>query len=360
MVWSSGLESKANSTEGVCKTDAQQESGSRHPDAHENLRGDHGWVIREGMPSAPVAIVDIGSNSIKVLVATRDEAGGVRSLMVRTLDARISAGISRREPRLNEEGMARGLEAVRTLLADAAALGATTIRLVATSAVRDAQNGPEFSARVLAATGHEIRILTGEEEACLIGRGLTTDPGLRERRDFFVFDLGGGSLEALAFRDRHIAQAVSLPLGCVRLTEAFVADPARPIPLAVVSELMAHTRDVLARSGFRFDLPANAVAVGTGGTVATVRAMVGARAGKAFEATEPVVAVAALHDLLRDLAALSLEERKQVPGLPAARADVFPAALATLIAVAELGGFPAFHHSLHNLRFGLADALLPP
>src|SRR6185369_16463559 len=126
--------------------------------------------------------------------------------------------------------MTRGIEAIRALLGDATEFSREKIVLVATSAVRDAQNGADFRARVRAATGHEIRILSGDEEANLIGRGLTSDPALRDLRDFYVFDLGGGSLECLAFRDRRVEQAVSLQLGCVRLTEKFVADPAQPFP----------------------------------------------------------------------------------------------------------------------------------
>ena len=165
-----------------------------------------------------VAIIDIGSNSIKILVATRTTSGDFAALKTKTLDARISAGISKAKPELSEDGMARGLVAIRELLADAAAFEPAKIVLVATSAVRDATNGAMFRERVKTATGHEIRILTGDEEANLIGRGLTCDPALRGLKDFYVFDLGGGSLECLAFRERKIVQAMSLQLGCVRLT----------------------------------------------------------------------------------------------------------------------------------------------
>jgi exopolyphosphatase/guanosine-5'-triphosphate,3'-diphosphate pyrophosphatase len=310
------------------------------------------------MLSGPVAVVDIGSNSIKVLVAVRSADGNVHALAMRTLDARISSGINQSVPRLSEEGIARGIEAVRTLLSDAAEHAPARIILVATSAVRDAQNGAEFRERVRDATGHEIRILSGEEEANLIGRGLTADPALRHLRNFYVFDLGGGSLECLAFRERQIEQAVSVRLGCVRLTEKFVANPALPLPLAVQKQVSAHTREVITQSGFQFSLPIDAVAVGTGGTVTTVRAILGSREGKALESTSTMVTVAQLRELLATLAVLPLEERKRVPGLPPARADVFPAALTTLIAVADIGGVTAYHNSLYNLRYGLAaDAL---
>ena len=103
-----------------------------------------------------VAIIDIGSNSIKLLVATRSADGHVTALAHRTIDARISAGISRAAPRLSEDGMRRGAEAIHALLADAAPFAPAHCVLVATSAVRDAHNGADFISRVHAATGHTI------------------------------------------------------------------------------------------------------------------------------------------------------------------------------------------------------------
>lgn len=310
------------------------------------------------MPSPVVAILDIGSNSIKILVATRDEAGRVSPLKFRTIDARISAGISKAEPRLSEDGMARGLEAIQSLLTDAALFHPAQIVLVATSAVRDARNGAEFRERVRAATGRSIRILTGDEEANLIGRGLTCDPALTSLRDFYVFDLGGGSLECLAFRERKIVQEVSLQLGCVRLTEKFLPDPSAPFSTEAARAIADHTTATL-RARFPFSLPPSAVAVGTGGTITTVRAILAARQGIALDAVDTLVPVAQMRELLAWLGAMPLAERKTVPGLPPARADVYPTALATVIALAEVGGFSAYRNSLYNLRFGLADETLP-
>jgi exopolyphosphatase/guanosine-5'-triphosphate,3'-diphosphate pyrophosphatase len=307
------------------------------------------------MSSGSVAVIDIGSNSIKVLVATRSATGGITALATRTIDARISTGLSHSEPRLLEEGMARGLDAIGALLTDAAAFTPDKIILVATSAVRDARNGADFRRRVFAATGRDIRILSGDEEANLIGRGLTCDPALAALRDFHVFDLGGGSLECLAFREREIYQVASLQLGCVRLTEKFVRDPAQPFPADAARAIADHTRAVVAASGFVFDRVA---AIGTGGTVGTARAVVGAREGRTFNETDPVIPVAALRELLAQLAEMPLAARKKTPGLPPPRADVVPAALVTLITVAEIGCFDAYRNSLYNLRFGLAAAAL--
>lgn len=303
-----------------------------------------------------VAVLDIGSNSIKVLVATRDAAGLVVPLHTRTVDARISAGISQASPRLSDEGMARGLAAIQELLAAAAPYSPARTLLVATSAVRDAGNGAEFRARVLTATGHSIRILSGEEEANGIGRGLAADPALAHLRDFSVFDLGGGSLECLSFAGRQIQQALSLQLGCVRLMEKFVSAPTGPLSPDAQQAIHAHALAVLHASGFRF--PPAGTAIGTGGTVTTVRTVLGARQGQQLEETPTLVSVAQLRALLAELAPLPLERRRAVPGLPPARADVFPIAVATLIAVAEAGAIETFHHSIYNLRYGLAAELL--
>ena len=302
-----------------------------------------------------VAVIDIGSNSIKVLVAMREAAGQVVALTNRTIDARISAGISHSTPRLTDENMALGLAAIKELLATAAPFTLGRIQLVATSAVRDASNGSEFRETVRRETGHEIHILSGEEEAAGIGRGLTCDPALASLQDFYVFDLGGGSLECLAFRARQPMEEVSLQLGCVRLTERFIGNSSDPLSAESLAQISAHTKTEMA--AFSFPL-STAPAIGTGGTVTTVRSLLGARLGLLFEATPPTVTVAQLRELLNLLAPMSLVQRQQVPAMPATRADVFPVALATLIAVAEAGGLTEFRHSLYNLRYGLAARLL--
>ncbi|RXK55977.1 phosphatase [Oleiharenicola lentus] len=306
---------------------------------------------------ALVAVIDIGSNSIKSLVAARAPDGQLVALKQRTLDARISAGISKDKPVLSEEGMTRGLGAIRELIEEVGQRRPAKIQLVATSAVRDASNGAAFRERVKKATKHDIRILSGDEEANLVGRGLTCDPALAELQNFYVFDLGGGSLECLAFQNRKIQQAVSLQLGCVRLTEKFIKDPAAPVPMETLAEIAAHVTATVKEAGINFNLP-ESVAIGTGGTVTTVRAILGAREQLRAEETSPAVGTDQLRELLTTLSALSLDQRKRVPGMPSARADVFPAALTTVVALAELGGFAGFIHSFYNLRWGLASEML--
>ena len=302
-----------------------------------------------------VAVIDIGSNSIKILVAQRTSEGKLISQFYKTLDARISAGISKAEPRLTDEGIARGLAAVEELLTDSATFTPVKTILVATSAVRDAVNGAEFRQRIFNETGYGVRILSGDEEANLIGRGLTCDPALTGLSNFYLFDLGGGSLECLSFRERTISQALSLQLGCVRLTERCVADPKKPFTSEARLRVSELVREHFAKSGFAFDLPANAVTIGTGGTLTTARAILAARDRLKLEDTNSTVTVSQLRELLELIGSVDFETRRKIPGVPFGRADVMPVALATFIALAEFGGIKAFINSLYNLRWGVAD-----
>lgn len=306
-----------------------------------------------------VAVVDLGSNSIKLLVATREPAtGGLRELAQRTEETRLGTGITENPPRLHDDAMTRAVASVQALLALAAPFAPAAVQLVATSAVRDAVNREAFMAKLRAATGHELRVIAGAEEARLIGRGIGCDPALHKAGAFYLFDLGGGSLEMLAFRDGAVAQLTSLPLGCVRVTERCVADPAQPLSEGEIAAVRALTRGTIAASGFRFDLPDPARAVATGGTATTFRAVAAAGAGRGFLEFGSALKLPDWEALARRVCAQTIAQRRALAGLPAARADVFPAALLTLAEVARVAQVEGFVHSLLSLRHGLADEWL--
>ena len=303
------------------------------------------------------AVIDVGSNTIKLLVAERGDPG-IREVLSRTLDVRISRGIGGAHPSLGADAMDQGAAAVAALAAEARSLGADRLTAVATSAVRDAANGAAFRERVRTETGVELRILSGGEEAALIGRGLTTDPALAALTDFNVYDLGGGSLECLSFVNREPVRAVSLQLGCVRLTEKFVADAAAAFTDADARRVREHVEAALGGAGFGDALPAGTAVIGCGGTVTTARAILAAEVSATLSKSASRIEVGALRRICAKVAPMPLALRRQLPGLSAARADVYPAALVTLIAIAERGRFEAFLHSFRNLRWGMAASLL--
>lgn len=310
-------------------------------------------------PTPSVAIIDIGSNSIKLLVVRRMLKGRLHGLYSRTLDVRISAGISRTPPRLSEEGMAAGVAAVCSLKEDIRPFRSVATRIVATSAVRDAVNGADFCSRIKSATGLEVAVLSGNEEATLVGRGLLTDPAVASFRDFYLFDLGGGSLECLCFRERTVTQSLSLPLGCVRLTEKHVDDTRAPFGAREHAAVVDNVVSTLRSSSFAFDLGEGADALFIGGTMTTARFMLAANAGIPPDSAPTQIPVSDLRSLYTRVASLALQERKRLPALRPERADVLPAALLTTLTVADLGSIQVFHTSSHNLRWGIADRMLP-
>jgi exopolyphosphatase/guanosine-5'-triphosphate,3'-diphosphate pyrophosphatase len=226
-------------------------------------------------PSIPgsVGVIDIGSNSIKLLVAIRDPDGSIKERANQTLEVRLGSGLSRNPPELEPESIERAIEAVLALLADAEGFGAERIRIVATSAVRDAANGRDFVERLNERSGRTTDVLSSLDEAHLIGRGVTCDPGLSGVSEFSLFDLGGGSLEMLAFRQGAVVHLASVPLGCVRLTERFFSDPTEAIPHQETAAIRQHVASALSESGFPFRQCAGTTAVVTGGTATTLRAI---------------------------------------------------------------------------------------
>jgi len=307
--------------------------------------------------SRRVAVIDIGSNSIKSLVAGRSGSDPIKIVDTALEEARISRGISGAHPVLSEDGMTVGVAAVARLVRQAAAHNPAETVIVATSAVRDARNGAEFRRRVHEATGIGIRILSGDEEAELIGLGLVFDAELADVRDFLVFDLGGGSLECLEFRDRQVVRAASLQLGCVRLTERCVANPDAPF---TAEDRRRVASEIAGGIGASFPLnPAAGIrTVATGGSMATARAMLAARAGVAFNTRDPLLTTAELENLLAETGRLSIAQRREISGLPAARADVISTSLTTFIEIARLAGISGLSHSGSSLRFGVAAQML--
>ena len=306
------------------------------------------------MPSPIVAIVDIGSNSIKLLVASKSENGDIQEVFECREETRIGDGISADRPALQKNSMQRALASVQVLLSYSEKYKPTQTEIVATSAVRDAINRHDFSQIILESTGITLQVLPGETEARLIGQGARCDPEIRNIEDFYLFDLGGGSLECLSFQDFLPTQSISLPLGSVRLTEKWIKDSSQPFLDAEAQNIRKNVIEVVRISGFTMNLPSGAPTIITGGTVMNVRALLSDEKNN----KEDVISILKLEKLLEVLAPLTLTQRKKVQGLSPQRADIFPTALTTLITLSLLGEFVSFRHSFYNLRYGLANELL--
>ncbi len=299
--------------------------------------------------SRRIAAIDIGSNSIRQIVADVSANGTIRIVDELKAAPRLGAGLTG-SGELSEQAMKDALDALGRMSTLAAQLGARRVEAVATSAVRDAVNGPAFLELVRAETGLRVRALIGEEEARLTFRSALAHFDLGVGRAV-VMDIGGGSLELALSADGLLDRLISLPFGAIRLTEEFLAGvPAR----RGVRELRKDVREAL-----REHLPVRdwrgAQVIGSGGTFTNLAGIYLARQGvqtaRTVHATRvPRVELEHILDILQDM---SVEERRQVPGLNAARADIIVAGLAVSAEVLARVEAREVNVSAYGIREGL-------
>src|SRR5437764_10515621 len=171
------------------------------------------------------AAVDIGSNSVRLKIA-RLQGGRLRSLHEDREVTRLGEGVFR-SGFLTPESMAETVKVLRRFHRATQQIVTDSVRVLATSALRDARNSQAFLEWVRSATGWRVEIISGAEEARLIHLGLVTSPRV-DRAPTLMIDLGGGSCERAVSKGGHIRDTVSLPLGAVRLSNEFLAhDPPR-------------------------------------------------------------------------------------------------------------------------------------
>lgn len=290
------------------------------------------------------AVIDVGSNSIKLLVANE------KAVLKQTLIfCRLSTGIGKsKKPQLSYEAMKAGTHAIQKLIATAKTFSPTKILIAATSAVRESSNKHIFQEQVLAATDIPLTILSGDEEANFVAKSAVTDKNLKSLKNFLLFDLGGGSLELILFKDNSPIKLQSFKLGNVRLMEHFVKDPKGPISKKELQDIRNEVITTIDESAF--PLPAGTALVGIGGVVGTSKKLLNIKGYK--------IKTEHLKTLQERLMKLTLEERFQIPDLPHGRADILPIALEVMLTLADKLETKELIHSTCNLRFGLMRELL--
>ena len=303
-----------------------------------------------------LAAIDLGTNTVHLLVGDVVPPSGLSArrwrlvhhdqVITRLGEGLWPAGVLRASP------MARTAQQVASYVEQARALGATRVRIVATSAVREATNGREFAAALSARTGVALEIATGDEEARLTVVGVLD--GLEPPRGrVTIFDIGGGSTEYIVARDGVVAASVSLRLGVVRLTERF------PFPGTVDSKrFRALESSVLDQ--LRSELPAEIVSasaqtlIGTAGTVTALAALDLDLRAYAPDRVQGHRLTRATVERLRDrLGALTLAERGRLPCLEPARADIIVPGIAIVLATMTILGASDLIVSDGGLREGL-------
>jgi exopolyphosphatase/guanosine-5'-triphosphate,3'-diphosphate pyrophosphatase len=293
-----------------------------------------------------VASIDIGTNTILLLVA---EAGGEKINPLLEMETVVGLGKGvQKNGTLMAEAMHRGLQTLSQYLERCQAMKVQKIFAVGTSALREAKNSAEFLRLAKEKLNLSIEVISGEEEAQLSFLAVVND--LREAKEpILVVDVGGGSTEFILGKGNQIGQWISLPLGSVRFTEQFLhSDPVQEEEWETMEKKI---RELLVKIPHSQE-PLSMVAVG--GTATTL-----ASVEQGLEEFVPekihrfVLKKEALRNQLILYRSKTIEERKEIPGLPAARADVILAGGAILyLAMGELN-CPSVLISCQGVRYGL-------
>lgn len=298
----------------------------------------------------PVAAIDCGTNSIRLLVCETPAEPLVREMRV----VRLGEGIDA-TGRMSEAALERTFAALDDYAALVREHGATRVRLCATSATRDATNAEVFTAGVRERIGVDPDVVTGAEEAALSFAGAAR--GLREQPEWpvLVVDLGGGSTELVLGGPDGVSAGHSMDVGSVRLHERHLhSDP----PTA--GEVEACLRDVDAHLAACPVDPADAATVvGVAGTITTVAAAaLDLAAYDAGAIDQQVLPVAEVHAAIDRLVAMTVAERRALPYLHPGRADVIGAGALILRRVLERAGVDRLVVSESDILDGIAWSLL--
>lgn len=305
---------------------------------------------RPGDDAQRIAAIDIGSNSIRQIVADVCRDGTIRVVDEMKAMPRLGRGVVAGGA-LTDDSVEHAVDALGRMATLARQLEVRRVEVIATSAVRDASNGLAFLARVRRETGLQARVIDGLEEARLAFQSARAHFDLARGRTV-VMDIGGGSLELAAAADGVIDHLVSLPLGALRLTEGFLSERHGGRGLR---ELRRHARGLI-----RPELPTRewrgARVIGSGGTFTNLAAMHLARqgVGTASSVHGTAVSRAELEHVLEMLADMTPEERRTVAGLNPERADIIVAGLA--VAAEVLARLDA--RGLEVSRYGIREGIL--
>jgi exopolyphosphatase / guanosine-5'-triphosphate,3'-diphosphate pyrophosphatase len=293
------------------------------------------------------AAVDIGSNSVRLKIA-RLVRHRLREIhedreVTRLGESVFQGGF------LSPEAIAGTIKVLRRFHRTVQRLGADHVRVVATSALRDARNSQAFTEWVRSATGWHVEVISGLEEARLIHLGLISNLRISSSTVLMV-DLGGGSCEVTISGDGHIRSTVSLPLGAVRLTNEFLHhDPPRKSELGQMQGFIGRE---IRRSEERIKRVRPKVVIATSGTAEALAAVChGLYKTRGPRAS--MVSRAQMRRIAKLLARLTIEERKQLAGVGPRRAEIIVAGAAVYSALLERCQLPGFRFSLLGLRDGL-------
>ena len=310
-----------------------------------------------------VAAIDCGTNSLRLLIADIDPAARSLTDILRRMEiVRLGQGVDA-TGRLAPEALDRTFAMLAEYARAIAGSGASAVRLVATSATRDASNSGEFAAGVRRILGIDPEVVSGAEEARLSFAGATAElgsgSGAGPEPPFLVVDIGGGSTEFVVGSpgaDRDLA-ALSVDIGCVRLTERHLHDdPPRP---EQIEAARADIDEALTRVAAAVPATTARTLVGLAGSVTTLTAV-----ALNLDAYDPArthharISAAQVREVTSRLLGLNHSERAAITVIHPGRVDVIGAGALILERIMDRFGFGEMVTSEHDILDGIAWSLV--
>jgi len=302
------------------------------------------------------AAIDVGSNSIRMEAAELTPGTEPKILASDREVTRLGESVFR-TGRLSEEAMQLACTVLARMAAKIKTLDVVGARAVATSSVRDARNQAEFLARASEAAGVPVEVVSGREEARLIHLGVRTR-WPNAGHSLLMVDIGGGSAEIIRSEGGHVREAVSKPLGAIRLKEIFLtADPPAERQLHQMRE---YIEERLAGAVRRFGHDRYDRAIATSATAAAVVCAVnGVPRPRRDGADRLRASTLQVQRLFRRIRGLDLAHRRRVPGVGPRRAEIIVSGTAVLLHVLEAFRLPSVYYSAAGVRDGIiADLAL--
>jgi exopolyphosphatase/guanosine-5'-triphosphate,3'-diphosphate pyrophosphatase len=294
------------------------------------------------MPTKPqeqtptVAVIDIGTNSVKLLIAqVKPSTGAVVEKKFQRETTRIGEGVSS-TGEINAAALLRTVNAVARFHRLVKQYDCDGAFAFSTHAFREARNGREAAERITDETSVPVRILSGDDEARLAYMSARTRLGPLKPHTYII-DVGGGSTEFVHAARGRVATIRSLPLGALLLTERFLKSD--PVDTREIAELRTHVRTTIGQV-LDEDRPVPAsqtVLVASGGSITTIKKM-SDRSWVHSSVTTPKIRIGDVRRLEKQCLSLPLEKRKRLPGIEPDRADIIPAGLAVALAFMEATG----------------------
>ena len=297
--------------------------------------------------SSSAAVIDLGTNSIKFILAEKTSKNTLHILHEETAEVRIGSGIGQSSPRLEESAIERVCNTIVSMIQTKERYQIEPIRIVATSAAREAKNSNHLRETIKAKTGVQLEILSGKSEAYYIGQAIQMNARYQKIETLNSIDLGGGSLEWIHFNNNHLEKALSLPLGAVLITEQFIKDPFQAISKDMILIIENHVRNILSKN--EIILSAQCPLLGSGGAFHILK--------QVLKKASPF-ALKDIYELAFASAHLPIQGRINDLNIPAKRADIIPAALITIATFMNHFDIDQIEHSICSLKMGILKEML--